>query len=59
MRFLPPMVLHGAHRVDEAALQAHAVLFAQRLASYPDWPELAGLPECVGCDVPPDDRPTT
>lgn len=59
LRFLPPLVLHGAHRVDEAALQAHAALFAQRLASYPDWPELADLPDCVGCEVAADDRPTT
>ena len=57
MRFLPPLVLHGAHRVNEAALQAQATLFAQRLASYPDWPELADLPGCVACEVPVDARP--
>ena len=43
LRFLPPLVLHAAHRVGEADIQAHAALFAQRLASYPHWPELDGL----------------
>jgi glutathione-regulated potassium-efflux system ancillary protein KefF len=57
MRFLPPMVLHGAHEVSEAEVAEHAALFAQRLASYPDWPELADLPECPGCVVPESARP--
>jgi glutathione-regulated potassium-efflux system ancillary protein KefF len=57
MRFLPPMVLHGAHRVPEGEVDQHVETFAARLASYPDWPELEGLPACPACDVPPDDRP--
>lgn len=57
MRFLPPMLLHGAHRVTPADIEAHAETFAQRLASYPDWPELDDLPACPACDVPPADRP--
>lgn len=57
MRFLPPMVLHGAHQVDDDEVAAHATLFAQRLATYPEWPELADLPECVGCEVPENARP--
>ncbi len=57
MRFLPPMLLHGAHRVSEAELTEHAATFAQRLRSHPDWPELADLPECVDCRVPGDARP--
>jgi glutathione-regulated potassium-efflux system ancillary protein KefF len=57
LRFLPPMVLHGAHRVAESELAAHVEVFAQRLASYPDWPELAGLGECPECEVPSDERP--
>lgn len=57
MRFLPPMVLHGAHRAAPEDVQAHADVFAQRLGSYPDWPELEGLPPCPGCDIPEDDRP--
>ena len=57
MRFLPPLLLHGAHRAAEAQLQAHVDVFAQRLASYPDWPELQGLQQCPECDVPEADRP--
>lgn len=57
MRWLPPLVLHGAHRVDEAALAGHAQMFARRLGMWPDWPELAGLEPEAGCDVPSDARP--
>lgn len=58
MRWLPPLVLHGAHRVGEDELQAHEAVFAQRLGSYPEWPEIAGLAGESGCDVPADARPT-
>jgi glutathione-regulated potassium-efflux system ancillary protein KefF len=44
MRFLPPLLLHGAHRAGRDEVQAHAEVFAQRLASYPDWPEIEDLP---------------
>ena len=57
MRFLPPMVLHGAHRLDEQALADQVALFAQRLASYPNWPELAELPACLTIEIPSDQRP--
>ena len=57
MRWLPPLVLHGAHRVSEAALQAHVEVFAQRLASYPAWPEIAELEPDTSCQVPADARP--
>jgi glutathione-regulated potassium-efflux system ancillary protein KefF len=57
MRWLPPLVLHGAHRVEEAALDAHAALFVQRLRAWPDWPELADLEPDARCDVPADARP--
>jgi glutathione-regulated potassium-efflux system ancillary protein KefF len=57
MRFLPPMVLHGAHRVSEADLDAHARTLAQRLNSYPVWPEIEGLEECVACEIPTSARP--
>ncbi|MGS0741222.1 glutathione-regulated potassium-efflux system oxidoreductase KefF [Glaciimonas sp. GG7] len=40
MRWLPPHILHGAHQVDEATLSAHLALYRDRLACYPDWPEL-------------------
>jgi glutathione-regulated potassium-efflux system ancillary protein KefF len=57
MRFLPPLLLHGAHRASPEEIEAHAGVFGQRLASYPDWPELEDLPACPGCEVPATDRP--
>lgn len=57
MRFLPPMVLHGAHRVSQAELDAHTQTLSQRLQSYPDWPELEGLEECIACEIPLSARP--
>jgi len=56
MRMLPPLVLHGAHRAAAAELEAHAALYRQRLARYPDWPELAGLDPQGACEVPADAR---
>ncbi len=58
MRFLPPLLLHGAHRADAAAVDQHVQVFGERLASYPDWPEMAELDACPACDVPQSDRPT-
>src|SRR5687767_1174044 len=46
MRFLPPLLLHGAHRASDAELAAHAEVFAQRLGSWPDWPEMSELGAC-------------
>jgi glutathione-regulated potassium-efflux system ancillary protein KefF len=57
MRWLPPLVLHGAHRVDEAALAVHARRFAERLASHPRWPDLDSSEPTVECAVPADTRP--
>jgi glutathione-regulated potassium-efflux system ancillary protein KefF len=57
MRWLPPLVLHGAHRVSDADLQAHAQVFADRLSRYPDWPELADLAPQAACEVAADERP--
>jgi len=58
LRFLPPLVLHGAHRASDAELQAHVHMFASRLASYPDWPEIEHLPACDMPEVPATDRPS-
>ncbi|MEO8310798.1 MAG: NAD(P)H-dependent oxidoreductase [Caldimonas sp.] len=58
MRFLPPLILHGAHKASEAELAAHAEGYAQRLADYPAWPEIEMVEECVECNVPPSARPT-
>jgi glutathione-regulated potassium-efflux system ancillary protein KefF len=57
MRFLPPLVLHGARSTDRESLEAHARTFSERLASYPDWPEMDELDACPNCEVPARDRP--
>jgi glutathione-regulated potassium-efflux system ancillary protein KefF len=57
MRFLPPLLLHGAHRVSDEALDAHAAVFAERLASYPQWPEMDELAACEVREVSASERP--
>lgn len=37
MRFLPPRVLHGAHRASGPELQAFAAGTVERLRHYPEW----------------------
>ena len=56
MRFLPPLVLHGAHQAPAAEVQAHAALWLQRLQTWPDWPEIADMDAAV-CEVPTGARP--
>jgi glutathione-regulated potassium-efflux system ancillary protein KefF len=58
MRFLPPLLLHGAHGAPEASVAAHVQVFQDRLQSHPQWPELAELDACPACDVPQADRPS-
>ncbi|HMW22009.1 MAG TPA: NAD(P)H-dependent oxidoreductase [Burkholderiaceae bacterium] len=57
LRFLPPLVLHDALRIDDATLDAHVHTVTERLTSYPDWPELADLARCDACEPPDADRP--
>ncbi len=57
MRFLPPLLRHGAHRLPEADVAAHARAFADRLAAYPRWPELDELLYGLPAPVPEDARP--
>ena len=57
MRFLPPLLLHGAHRSDEAEVAAHVQVYADRLASHPHWPELDELLYGLSQSVPEDARP--
>jgi glutathione-regulated potassium-efflux system ancillary protein KefF len=57
LRWLPPLTLHGAHRVDDTDIRTHAEVFADRLATHPDWPEIAALADEPGCEVPADARP--
>ena len=59
MRFLTPKLLHGAHQVSDADLAEHAAVYAQRLGSYPTWPELLDLDNCVNCEVPVSARPAS
>jgi glutathione-regulated potassium-efflux system ancillary protein KefF len=57
MRFLPPLLLHGAHKAKEADLAAHARVYVKRLAEYPQWPEIDAVGECIDCEVPLTARP--
>jgi len=57
MRFLPPMVLHGAHRLANGELEAHVATYVDRLTHYPDWPEIADMPTSPTCAIPSEDRP--
>ena len=57
MRFLPPMVLFGAHRASEEQIAGHVSVFRERLVSYPDWPEMGDVQDCPTCEVPAFDRP--
>ena len=57
LRFLPPLLLHGAHRASAAETSAHARTYTERLASYPNWPEIDDLPDCAACEVPSTARP--
>ena len=57
MRFLPPLIFHGAHSAPEAEVAAHIDVLRQRLTSYPQWPELEDVDTCPECEVPSSDRP--
>jgi glutathione-regulated potassium-efflux system ancillary protein KefF len=58
MRFLPPLVLHGAHRATAQQIDAHAAIVVDRLRSWPNWPEIADLPPCAQCPAPEGERPS-
>jgi glutathione-regulated potassium-efflux system ancillary protein KefF len=57
MRFMPPLLLHGAHKAKEAEIAAHAETYVKRLAEYPQWPEIDQIDECPDCVVPLTARP--
>src|SRR5436853_7088379 len=52
MRFLPPLMLHGAHRVSDAELAAHTDVYVDRLKRYPEWPEIDEMGVGPECGVP-------
>jgi len=57
MRFLPPLIFHGARRASDSDVAAHVAVFKDRLQTYPNWPELEDLGGCASCVVPETDRP--
>jgi len=57
MRFLPPLLLHGAHTAEEAEVAAHLGVYVDRLQRYPNWPELDELLYKLPGPVPEDARP--
>ncbi|MDM0012390.1 NAD(P)H-dependent oxidoreductase [Variovorax sp. J22P168] len=57
MRFLPPLMFHGARSAPSSEVEAHVEVFAERLASYPEWPEMDEIDACIACPVPQTDRP--
>lgn len=58
MRFLPPLVLHGAHQVQAGALAEHVATYVGRLRTHPAWPDLAAEGTGPCGTVPQGDRPT-
>lgn len=59
MRFLPPLLLHGARSASEQSVAEHVAIFEARLRSYPQWPEIDELEQCPACEVPASDRPVS
>ena len=57
MNFLPPLLLHAAHRVADAELARHAEGFAQRLLDYAASREAASAQPATPPDIPLDARP--
>lgn len=57
MRWLPPLLLHGAHRAADIEIAGHASLFAERLLQWPAWPEIDEMEPAADCAVPADSRP--
>ncbi|MEO5732876.1 MAG: NAD(P)H-dependent oxidoreductase, partial [Rubrivivax sp.] len=57
MRWLPPLLLQGAHRATGAQIAEHAALFADRLLQWPHWPEIDEMEPVPDCAVPADSRP--
>ena len=56
---MPPLLLYGARSASESEVTSHIDTFSQRLASYPDWPEMDEIDACPTCIVPPRDRPAS
>ena len=57
MRFLPPLVLHGAHHVSASDIEEHVNTITEHLRRWPDWPEIADLMPCIQGEAPEGERP--
>ena len=57
LRFLPPMLMFGAHQATDEEIDAHAATFRDKLVSYPDWPEMDDVLACPMCVVPEAELP--
>ncbi|HET9208632.1 MAG TPA: NAD(P)H-dependent oxidoreductase [Burkholderiaceae bacterium] len=57
MRFLPPLVLHGAHHASARDIDEHVNTIADHLRRWPDWPEIADLMPCIQGEAPEGERP--
>ena len=57
MRFLPPLVLHGAHHVSQTEIDKHVDTLLDHLRRWPDWPEIADLMPCIQGEAPAGERP--
>ncbi|WP_377161429.1 NAD(P)H-dependent oxidoreductase [Roseateles sp. UC29_93] len=55
MRFLPPLILHGAQKAPAEQIQAHAQAFIEGLRALPAWCE--HQPDPAQETVPDDERP--
>lgn len=58
MRFLPPMVLHGAHHASQQEIDDHVKMLIERLRSWPAWPEITDLMPCIQGEAPEGERPS-
>jgi glutathione-regulated potassium-efflux system ancillary protein KefF len=56
MRFLDPLVLHGAHRAADDEVAAHIQGLLDRVATYPGWVPSTG-PQAAVAEVPAAARP--
>ncbi len=59
MRILPPWIIHGAHRLDEAEIRQQADTYLERLQHYPAWPGGRHAATSTKPNVPDDARPAS
>jgi glutathione-regulated potassium-efflux system ancillary protein KefF len=57
MHWRAPLVLHGAHRAFDAAIDAHAERYLSGLRQFPEWSSTGTLGADAGGEVPASARP--